>query len=356
MITYVVSAVVVLGLLIIVHELGHFWVARMMGVGVEKFSIGFGKALWTKQVGETEYRLAWIPLGGYVKMVGDDDEEDESKANQENAFNAKPVWRRFLVVAAGPVANLIFAGMVFALVYMVGVNVPDTKIRGVLENSPAEKAGMSAGDRIVEIDGTKIDGWGKLVEIISASPEKAITVKVEKEDGLAVEYVIVPESHEAKTIFGENITVGRIGIGPDDMFVRYSPFKAVYLGAQKTVEVMHLIGLMIVKMVQGSVPAKEIGGPLMIFKVAGDQAQAGLIPLLMFIGVLSVNLGILNFLPIPILDGGHLAFFTVEAIIGKPVPVKGREIAQKVGMFLLISLMAFAFYNDITRFFITGSE
>lgn len=356
MITYVVSAVVVLGLLIIVHELGHFSVARMMGVGVEKFSIGFGKALWTKKIGETEYRLAWIPLGGYVKMVGDDEEEDESKANQENAFNVKPVWRRFLIVAAGPVANLIFAAVVFAFVYMVGVNVPDTRIRRVLENSPAEKVGMSVGDRILEIDGTKIDGWGKLVELISDSPGKAITVSVEKEGGLIDEYVIVPESHEAKTIFGEDITVGRIGISPDEMFVRYNPFKAVYLGASKTVEVTYLIGLMIVKMVQGSVPAKEIGGPLMIFKVAGDQAQAGFIPLLMFIGVLSVNLGILNFLPIPILDGGHLAFFAVEAVIGKPVPAKGREIAQKVGMFLLVSLMAFAFYNDITRFFITGSE
>ncbi len=355
MITYAVSAVVVLGLLIIVHELGHFWVARMMGVGVEKFSIGFGKAIWTKKIGETEYRLAWIPLGGYVKMVGDDEEEDETNANREDAFNAKPVWRRFLIVAAGPVANLIFAAVVFALVYMVGVNVPDTKIRGVLESSPAEKAGMSAGDRIVEIDGTKIDGWGKLVELISASPDKAIAIKVEKEDGLVNEYVVVPERHEAKTIFGEDIAVGRIGISPDDMFVRYNPLKAAYLGAMKTVEVTHLIGLMLMKMLQGSVPAKEIGGPLMIFKVAGDQAQAGLIPWLMFVGVLSVNLGILNFLPIPILDGGHLVFFTVEAVMGKPVPMKGREIAHKVGMFLLISLMAFAFYNDITRFFINGN-
>lgn len=355
MITYVVSAVVVLGLLIIVHELGHFGMARMMGIGVDTFSIGFGKAFWTKKIGETEYRFAWIPLGGYVKMVGDDDEEDETRANREDAFNAKPVWRRFLVVAAGPVANMIFAAMVFAFVYMVGVNMPDTRIKRVLENSPAEKAGMSLGDRILEIDGTKIDGWSRLVELVSKSPEKAITVKVEKEDGLISEYVIVPERHEAKTIFGESVTVGRIGISPDDMFVRYNPFKAIYLGGIKTAEVTYLIGLMLVKMVQGDVPAKEIGGPLMIFKVAGDQAQAGLIPLLMFIGVLSVNLGILNFLPIPILDGGHLAFFTVEAVFGKPVPVKSREIAQKVGMFLLVSLMAFAFYNDITRF-ITGSE
>ncbi|GMT42735.1 MAG: zinc metalloprotease [bacterium] len=345
---YVLSAIVVLGILIIVHEFGHFWMARMMGVGVEKFSIGFGKALWTKKIGETEYRLAWIPFGGYVKMVGD--EEDEGDAGKDNAFNMKPVWRRAMIVSAGPVANMIFAALVFSLVFMIGVNMPDTRIRHVLEDSPAESAGMTAGDRILEINDRAIKTWDDLAKIISESPGEAITVKVEKADGLITQYTIVPDRKISKNIFGEEIAVGRIGISPDDIFIRYNPVKAVYLGLQKTVEFTYLTGLVIVKIFQRVVPADTIGGPLMIFKIAGDQAEAGLIPFLMFMGLLSVNLGLLNFLPIPILDGGHLAFFMVEAIMGKPVSVKGMEIAQKVGMFLIMALMAFAFYNDITRF------
>jgi regulator of sigma E protease len=355
MLTYVLSAIVVLGVLIIVHEWGHFYMARKMGVGVEKFSIGFGRPLWTKIHNGTEFIVAWIPFGGYVKMVGDEEGEDvPPPENPEEAFNNKPIWRRLLIVVAGPLANLIFAALLFAVVYMVGVDVPDTKLKTIVAGSPAHAVGLKVGDRILEIDGVVIKDWNHLAEIIGGSADNLIELTVESENG-AISYIsVTPEAQSSKTIFGEDIRVGRIGISHATIFKRYNPVHALYLGAEKTVEIIYLTGLVIVKMVQNVVPANTIGGPLMIFKIAGDQAQAGIIPLLMFMAVLSVNLGFLNLLPIPILDGGHIVFFLIEAAKGGPISIKGREIAQQVGMFLLISLMVFAFYNDITRFISGG--
>ncbi len=350
----ILASVFVLGILIIVHEFGHFWMARKMGVGVEIFSIGFGKAIYKRKIGETEFLVSWIPLGGYVKMIGDEEEEagDEPQkhADPKLAYNNKPIWRRLLIVSAGPIANLLFAVFIFALVHMIGFEIPDTKIKNILENSPAERAGMVEGDRIVEIDEITITKWNELVETISKSPGRELTVKVERGGGTTTYLKITPATEVSKTIFGEKIEVGKVGISPDSIFIRYNPFEAVYLGAKKTWEIIYLTGLVVVKIFQNIVPADTIGGPLMIFKIAGDQAEAGLIPLLMFMGVLSVNLGILNLLPVPVLDGGHLVFLAIEAVKGSPISLKGREIAQQVGMFLLLMLMAFAFYNDITRF------
>lgn len=352
MITTIISAIIVLGVLIIVHEAGHFLAAKKMGVGVEKFSIGFGRPIWKKKSGETEYILGWIPFGGYVKMVGDEEEgeEDGKIENPELAFNLKPIWRRVVIVAAGPIANLLLAVALFAVVFMIGINMADTKILEVMKDSPAQAAGMVNGDRIIEINDAPIKSWDELVEIISASPGKRITVMVERIDGSIETMRITPEQHSSKTIFGEDVQVGRIGIRPDELFKRYGPIDAVWRGVTQTGKIIYLTGLAIVKIFQNVVPADSIGGPLMIMKMAGEQASAGIVPLLMFMGLISVNLGILNLLPIPILDGGHLLFFFVEAIKGKPVTIKGRIFAQQIGMFLLISLMAFAFYNDITRF------
>ena len=352
-VSYVFSALVVLGVLIIVHELGHFLMARWMGVGVEKFSIGFGPEIWSKQSGETLYRLAAAPFGGYVKMVGDEEGEPEEGApppDPAKAFNKKPVWRRLLIVSAGPVFNLIFASLVFAVVYMVGINVPDTVIKSVMSDSAAKAVGLLPDDRIVRIDGVKMDTWGRLADTIAASPGKELTFTIDRPGKGEMAIHIIPVPDKAKTIFGEEALVGRVGIVPAEIFKRYNPFEAVRMGVTKMVEVSRLTLMVIVKIFQKVVPADTIGGPLMIFKIAGDQAQAGIMPLIMFMGVLSVNLGVLNFLPIPVLDGGHIVFFLIEALKGSPVSLRGREISQQVGIFLLISLMAFAFYNDITRF------
>ncbi len=353
MLSYVFSALVVLGVLIIVHELGHFLMARWMGVGVEKFSIGFGPEIWSKQKGETLYRLAAAPFGGYVKMVGDEEGEPEPGAppvDPAKAFNQKPVWRRLLIVMAGPVFNLIFAALVFAVVYMAGINVPDTVIKTVMSNSAAQAAGLKPDDRILTIDGVKIENWGILADIVSSSPGKELAIAVDRPGAGQMTIHVIPVPDKAKTIFGEEVSVGRVGIQPTEIFKRYNPIEAVGLGVMKMAEVSKLTLMVIVKIFQKVVPADTIGGPLMIFKIAGDQAQAGIMPLIMFMGVLSVNLGVLNFLPIPVLDGGHIVFFIIEAIKGSPVSLRGRELSQQVGIFLLISLMAFAFYNDISRF------
>ena len=356
MITTVIAAILVLGVLIVVHEAGHFLAAKKMGVGVEKFSIGFGRPIWKKQYGETEYIVAWIPFGGYVKMIGHEEEEENGKktVDPELSFNLKPLWRRAVIVVAGPIANLLLAILFFAIVFMIGASIPDTKILEVTNDSPAQAAGMVNGDRIVEIDSVPIDSWNQLAEIISGSAGTQITILAERADGSLQEVRVIPEPHSSKTIFGEDIEVGRIGIRPDEIFKRYGPIEALWRGTMQTGRIIYLTGLAIVKIFQNVVPADNIGGPLMIMKMAGEQAEAGLAPLLMFMGVISVNLGILNLLPIPVLDGGHLLFFFVEAIKGKPVTMKGRIIAQQIGMFLLISLMAFAFYNDISRF-MTGN-
>jgi regulator of sigma E protease len=350
-ITYVVASMVVLGVLIIVHETGHFLMARRMGVGVEKFAIGFGPTIWSKTIGETEYKLCAAPLGGYIKMVGDEEGEDkpEIPPDPEKAFNNKPVWRRLLIIAAGPVSNLIFAGLIFSVVYMAGITIPDTKIKAIMHDSVAQTSGMTAGDRIVEIDGKKIKDWGQLAETISTSPGKKLHIVVERA-GARAEMDVTPALEKSKTIFGETTPVGRIGISPDQIFKRYNPLEAGELGFHKMYEISVMTVMMIVKIFQKIVPADTIGGPLMIFKIAGDTAQAGIVPLLMFMGVLSVNLGVLNFLPIPILDGGHIVFLAIEKVLGRPLSLRGRELAQQVGMFLLISLMVFAFYNDISRF------
>lgn len=352
-VSYVFSALIVLGVLIIVHELGHFLAARWMGVGVEKFSIGFGPEVYSKKSGDTLYRLAAAPFGGYVKMVGDEEGEPEPgtpPADPAKAFNKKPVWRRLLIVSAGPVFNLVFAALIFTVVYMAGINVPDTVIKSVMSDSAAQAAGLKADDRIVSIDGAKIDNWSQLADTIATSPGKELTIVVARPGQGETVLHVIPVPDKAKTIFGEEVSVGRVGIVPTEIFKRYNPIEAARMGTMKMVEVSKLTLMVIVKIFQKVVPADTIGGPLMIFKIAGDQAQAGIMPLIMFMGVLSVNLGVLNFLPIPVLDGGHIVFFIIEAVKGSPVSLRGRELSQQVGIFLLISLMAFAFYNDISHF------
>ena len=244
----------------------------------------------------------------------------------------------------------MFAALVFSIVFMAGIRVPDTVIKSVMSDSAALAAGLKADDRIMSINGAKINDWSQLADTIAASPGKQLAITVDRPGAGEVVIHVIPVPDKAKTIFGEEVSVGRVGIVPTEVFKRYNPIEAVWMGAMKMVEVSKLTLMVIVKIFQNVVPADTIGGPLMIFKIAGDQAQAGIMPLIMFMGVLSVNLGVLNFLPIPVLDGGHIVFFLIEAVKGSPVSLRGREISQQVGIFLLISLMAFAFYNDITRF------
>lgn len=347
----ILLAAIVLGVLIFVHELGHFLFAKWGGVGVEKFSLGFGPRLFGKKVGETDYILSAIPLGGYVKLMGDDPSEESS--DPEKSFSQKPVGTRLKVVVAGPLFNLFFAVFVFFVVYMVGVPVLTSKIGDLKAGAPAQNAGLQKGDRIVAIEGQKVSRWEQMTKIVHDSAHKKLTFAIERE-GKTFAITITPESQTIKNIFGEDTKVGLIGVMASEETItqRFSPPVAFVKGLWKTGEIISLTVLSIMKIIQRVVPAQTIGGPILIFKMAGEQAALGLLNLAFFVALLSINLGILNLLPIPVLDGGHIIFFTIEAIAGKPLSVKKKEIAQQVGLALLILIMLFAFYNDLMRIFI----
>ena len=353
MVTSVLAAILVLGLLIFVHELGHFLACKRVGVGVLKFSLGFGPTLFSRRVGETEYCLAAIPLGGFVKMIGQEDdgsEPDPVLAAQPNSFAVKPLWARALIVVAGPLGNLIFAAILLSILFATGVPVLTSTVGNVSENMPAAQAGLVAGDEIVAIDGKPISRWEELSGAVRGSDGKAVALNIRRADKeWSVD--VTPQRTEGKTIFGESTPIYVIGVEQSSNFImeRSNPIAAVWLGVQRTGELCYLTVMTLVKLFQGVVSTSTVGGPLTIMTEAGKQAHNGFAALAFFMALLSVNLGVLNLLPIPILDGGHLLFMGVEKVLGRPMEIRHREIAQQVGMFLLISLMGFALYNDLHR-------
>lgn len=344
-------AIIALGVLIFVHELGHFIFAKKSGVGVEKFSLGFGPKIIGKKVGETEYLISAVPIGGYVKMVGEDPRDET--APDEKSFSAQSVWRRLLIVIAGPAFNIFFAIFLFIVVYsFTGVAVYTNRIGEIVPGYPAEKAGLKKGDIIKAVDSREISKWKEITKIIYKNPGRELKFTILR-DSEEVVLFIKPRLETTKNVFQEKIEVGLIGIRPAKPIRRHNPFLVVYKSFQTSFEIIGLTVLAIVKLIQRVLPAETIGGPIFIFQLVDKQVKVGLLnpDLYIFLAFLSINLGILNLLPIPILDGGHILFFSLEAILGKPVSLKKREIAQQIGLFLLISLMALAFYNDILRIF-----
>lgn len=345
---YIFWAVLVLGVLIFVHELGHFLVAKRAGVSVLKFSLGFGPKIAGFTRGGTEYLLSAIPLGGYVKMLGEDPKEEV--ADLERSFSAKPIGWRSLIILAGPGSNFLLAIAIFWVVFMVGVPTLTTKVGEVMEGFPAREAGLLRGDRIVGIEGQPIEKWEELAKQIHQSPGRPVRLTVERE-GQRFDLAVAPKATKQKNLFGEEQEIGLLGIAPAEEFLteRTNPITAFGRAVYKTYDLSVLILITFGKLLQGVVPAKTIGGPLLVAQMAGEQARLGILNLLFFTALLSINLAILNLLPIPILDGGHLFFALIEAARGKPVSLKKREMAQQVGLVLLVALMIFAFYNDIFR-------
>ncbi|PIQ95482.1 MAG: RIP metalloprotease RseP [Nitrospinae bacterium CG11_big_fil_rev_8_21_14_0_20_56_8] len=427
-----------LAALIFVHELGHFLVARKVGVTVEKFSIGFGPKIFGMKSGETEYLVSVIPLGGYVKMKGEDLEENTS--HEPGSFSAARVQDRLAIAFAGPFFNILFAVFVYYFVYLGGVPTLAPVVGTVKPDSPAFVAQLETGDRIVEIDGGEILYWEQLQKIVHASPGKVLNVKIQRNDNL-IELQVTPVSEEITDLLGDKEKVGLIGITPlvrNITYVKkgspaelaglkvgdrllavnetpifgwgdlkeaaidkpgqplefhlsregtemtipltpepktvqdpegketeigvlgigmsgelvdesYGPIGALRRSLQETWNLTYLIAVSIKKLVAGSIPADTIGGPILIFQIYGEQAEQGFSEIVRITALLSINLGLLNLLPIPILDGGHIFFFLIEWIRGRPVSEKHQMRAQQVGIFMLISLLAFAFYNDIMR-------
>lgn len=348
---YLISAVVVLGLLIFVHELGHFLFAKLFGVGVEKFSLGFGPKLVGRQFGETEYLISAFPLGGYVKMIGENPDAELTADEVGRSFMGKHPLQRMVIVAAGPVFNLLFAALLFIVIYMIGVPAATTRIGEVVAGKPAAAAGVKPGDVITAVNGRTVSRWDEFAGMIADSKGAPLEIAV-KRGGESLLFKMTPETRAGKNLFGEKISFPVIGVVAAAEMVtdRYPPSEAVVRGCQQTWKVIKLTVLSIVKMIERVVPLDSVGGPIMIAKMAGEQAAAGGVSFLAFMALLSINLGVLNLLPVPILDGGHLFFYSWELIFRKPVSMKARELAQQVGLVLLLCLMALAFYNDIVRY------
>jgi regulator of sigma E protease len=349
--TSILSFIVVLGILIFVHELGHFLFAKLFRVGVEKFSLGFGPRIVGKQIGETEYRISAFPLGGYVKMVGESGDEDLSPEDAGRSFMAKSPLQRMIIVAAGPVFNLLFAYLAFIVVCMIGIPSPTTKIGDVMKDKPAARAGIKAGDRITAVNGIPVSGWSDMAARIAGSGGKFLDLVVER-NKKPFTVRITPEMRTTKDLLGDTVTSPVIGVMVSEEYVteRFGPLESLIKGGEQTWNVTRLTVIAVAKMISGSISADNIGGPIMIAKMAGEQAKTGIVSFLAFMALLSINLGLLNLLPIPILDGGHLIFYFWEMIFRKPLHMRIREVAQQVGLVLLIGLMALAFYNDIVRY------
>ncbi|MBN1841332.1 MAG: RIP metalloprotease RseP [Deltaproteobacteria bacterium] len=351
MTTNIVSLIIVLGVLIFAHEFGHFIVAKVLGVGVEKFSLGFGPRIFGKKIGMTDYRISAIPLGGYVKMVGEapDSELDESMIAL--SFSHKSVLKRSLIVLAGPAFNFFLSVAIFFGFFEIsGLPIMQPEVGSVQEGMPAYVAGVQAGDRIVAVDGEPVTQWDEMAEIITQRGGSTLEFELLRDETI-ISLRITPKQISSQNVFGEKIDKYVIGITASGEFTieRLNPIEAVVEGVLQTWQIAKLTVLSVGKILAGTLSAKTIGGPIMIAQLAGEHAKAGMANFIFFIALLSVNLGILNLLPIPVLDGGHLMFFFIEAVTRKPVNLKMREVAQQIGIFVIILLMVFVFYNDIAR-------
>ena len=360
MLLTIVSTVIVLGVLIFVHELGHFILSKKMGVKVLKFSLGFGPKLIGKKIGETEYQIAVFPLGGFVKPLGEDPNEAVTAEDHHRSFWAQPVWKRALIICAGPFFNFFLATALFSSVNLIA-GIPSMpavppRVEEVSPGYPAEAAGLKKGDLILSINGKDISTWEELQQIVTNSNGKDLSLKVTR-DGETHVINVTPKPFMEKNLFGEETRAFKIGVSHvpvNAVYQKVGPFAALGSGFVQTWQVIELTITGIVKLIQRVIPAKEIGSPIMIAKLAGEQARRGLLSLAVFTAIISINLGVINLFPIPILDGGHLFFLGLEAVLRKPVSLRKMEIAQQVGLIFIILLMLFAIRNDLVRYFFQG--
>jgi regulator of sigma E protease len=353
--TTIFATAIVLGILVFVHELGHFILAKKLGVGILKFSLGFGPKLIGKKIGETEYQIAVFPLGGFVKPLGEDPQEEIKEEDRHRSLWAQPIWKRALIIGAGPFFNFFLAAVLFSSINLFGIPYYPSKIGEVSPGLPAEQAGLKKGDVVLSIDGEEVKKWDDLSKVIRNSKGEDLLLKV-KRDGETLEIKVTPKPSTQKNLFGEEVPVFIIGIAPFDEIVvqKVGPFEAVGKGLSQTWFGIKLTVVGIIKLIQRVIPAKTIGGPILIAQLAGEQAKRGLLSLTLFVAILSINLGVINLFPIPILDGGHFLFLGIEAILRKPLSIKKMEMAQQIGLIFIILLMLFAFYNDLIRIISPG--
>jgi regulator of sigma E protease len=348
---------VVLTVLVFIHELGHFLIARACGVRVEVFSIGFGPELfgWTDRTG-TRWKFSWLPLGGYVRMFGQEDNVLEGESarpmtREERAvsFRHKNVGQRMAIVVAGPAANYIFAILVFAVLYAAAGKLSIPPVVGeVLANSPASEVGIVSGDKIVQVDGSSVDDFNDIIYSVQSNLGSLLTLEIDRA-GKPVTVQLKPREIHDKDSQGKDVSFVGLGIRNTDQhtITRLSvvdSFVSANVDVYKAT-VGTLKGLW--QMVAGERSSQEVGGALRIAKMSGDVAQLGLISFIAFAAALSVNLGLINLFPVPLLDGGHLAYYAIEAVRGRPLGDRAQEFGLKVGLALVLSLMLFATWNDL---------
>jgi regulator of sigma E protease len=437
--------VVVLGVLVAFHEFGHFLMARWVGVRVLKFSLGFGPKLVGRQIGDTEYLVSAVPLGGYVKLFGEEDSDATTPEEQRQSFSHQNLWSKVLIVFGGPGFNFLLAYLIFAgwlatgaplfvpsfkdltpdveamkpgsaadtaglkvgdrvlrvnekdistrtelfdavaksngkpltldvrrggqvktlvvtpaastvredgkdvTVYSLGIEETAPVVTAVMNGSPAMAAGLREGDRVMAIDGQGIHTWSQMTAIVKESPNRPLKIEVQR-DGQVVALTVTP-ALEKVSVNGKTVEIGKVGVsGPGRSLIRASnPLLAAWHGLEATWGWTELTAVGIYKMIAGEISSKNIGGPLTIASISGEAGAQGMSSVVFLIAILSINLGVLNLLPIPILDGGHLLFFAIEAVLRKPLGDRQRELAQQAGFVLLIMIMVFAFWNDIQR-------
>ena len=380
---------IILSILVFVHEMGHFLAARSLGVGVEVFSLGFGRTLWSRKKNGTEYRMSALPFGGYVKMTGEDPTSEVSVESLSVSFALKPVWARMIIVVAGPFSNFIMAVLVFFFFFMArGVPVSTSVIGDVMPDSPAFHAGLLPEDRIVSINGEKITAWEEISPLVQKTGQGPVSVVVSRKPPVTtppfagllgaaphhfrrtiekgplreVALSISPRKTQGQNEYGEKKSRYTIGIGPGpSLMVPGGPVAAIREAVGQTYTVCYLTVGTVARIFKGTVSAREtIGGPITMARTTGaitknmdSDLVRTLWTLFSFLGLLSASLGIINLFPIPVLDGGHLLFFVLEAVFRRPVSLRIRELSTQAGMVFLIAIMIFFVVNDVIRW-ITG--
>ena len=363
---YIIPFLILITIVVFIHEYGHYYFAKKFGVGITDFSIGFGREIygWYDKSG-TRWKICWIPLGGYVKFFGDrnvfsqsEQQEVINKYNEEDRkklFILKPLYQRSIIVAAGPIANFVLALIIFFLINIfIGKDMTPAIIDEVQKDSPAYVAGVKKNDKIISVDGKKIESILEVSTFINTSTSKEINF-IFLRDNIEISIPIEPKLIDTKDYLGNSIKKRIIGIklyapGKELQKKKMGPAKAIYYSFKEvwfvSVTSLNYLG----KMLVGSADSSQLGGPLRIAKVTGQVAEYGVIPFLSIMAYISISLGLINLFPIPMLDGGHLMFYFFEKILGKPLSQKTQEFFFRIGLFLLISLMFFATFNDLREF------
>ncbi len=356
----ILAFLLVIGPLVFIHELGHYFAGRYFGVKAEAFSIGFGREVfgWTDKRG-TRWKIGWMPLGGYVRFKGDMNAASQpspeflamNAEERAETFQSKTVWQRFIIVAAGPITNFLFAILVYmALFGSYGQPRTPAVIAGIAEGSAAEAAGFQPGDRIVSIDGREIERFEDLASYVRLRPGEQMRFEVER-NGASAEVIAVPRSITIADNFGNSARVGQLGIAPGGQVVeQLAAHEVVGAALVQTGETVRMMVVTLGQVVTGSRSLEEMGGPLKIAQYSGQQASLGWLDFVLFMTLISINLGFINLLPIPMLDGGHLLFYVIEGIRRKPLQPQAQEWAFRTGLALLLALMVFVTFNDLASF------